>query len=100
MTDHFTSEHASKRRKIESNASSVNVSLMGTQVRPDGTMTPIQDAHSQDADNEEMEVCSLEEAEVIARPSHCSCGYLHGPGTNIHDTTAVGFSVNMMRGPD
>lgn len=31
----------------------------------------------------------------------CPCGYLHGPDMpESHDISAVGFSSNMMRGPD
>lgn len=31
----------------------------------------------------------------------CPCGYLHGPDSlESHDISAVGFSNNMMRGPD
>lgn len=83
-----------KRRKFDRVSDIKRVTLLGTEVRSNGTISPFQVSQ-----NDDMDLCFPEnkkESSII----ECSCGYLHGPGTSDHDKTAVGFSSNMMRGPD
>lgn len=81
-----------KRRKIGSIESSdkMVVTKIGTEIRLNGTMTPSQTVETS---NDAMDT------KILA--SECPCGYLHGPGFNhYHDISAVGFSVDVMRGPE
>lgn len=70
----------------------LHVTLSGTEIRANGTMTPPvgedRSAVLNDIDMDPQEHID------------CPCGYLHGPGSGTHDISAVGFSANMMRGPD
>lgn len=69
-----------KRRKV----AVTYVSQSGTQIRADGTITPSPDA-----------------MDTEVTPAECPCGHLHGPGVlHGHDVAAVGFSSNLMRGPE
>lgn len=81
-----------KRRKIlhAETDFSVFVTQVGTEIRLNGTMTPSQTVEeSTDAMDTEVTACE------------CPCGYLHGPGVhNYHDIAAVGFSADVMKGPD
>lgn len=76
---------AAKRRKLDGDI--VVLSGVGTEIRSNGTVTPA---------NEEFDAMDLR-----VELHDCPCGYLHGPGgEHFHDLGAVGFSANVMRGPD
>lgn len=79
----------SKRRKfVELEAT---VTQIGTEIRSNGTMTPVELIFADENDNMDTEITQEE----------CPCGYLHGPGFgHCHDISAVGFSPNIMRGPE
>lgn len=81
-----------KRRKLVSagTAEAVVITGTGTEVRLDGTITPLQTIETT---NDRMD--------TEVSPRECPCGYLHGPGfDHYHDISAVGFSVDVMRGPE
>lgn len=80
---------AQKKRKVHVILSTRTV--VGTEIRSNGTMTPSELLNETPDDKMDLEVT----------PSDCPCGYMHGPGENHnHDVSAVGFSANVMRGPD
>lgn len=74
-----------KRRRLDCEL--VVRSDVGTEIRSNGTVTPANE------DTDSMDLC--------VELHDCPCGYLHGPGNkHFHDVGAVGFSANVMRGPD
>ncbi|OBA23948.1 hypothetical protein METBIDRAFT_30307 [Metschnikowia bicuspidata var. bicuspidata NRRL YB-4993] len=88
-----------KRRKLEIPLDAERFTSLGTVLRTNGTISPCQVSES-----DTMEICEPKTKKSIMVNSDagsCPCGYLHGPGiSHIHDITAVGFSSNMLRGPD
>lgn len=85
-----------KRRKVSVLANQVPLqsfkSEFGTEIRLNGTITPSQ--------SEATEICS-DDMDTRVTPQECPCGHLHGPGeAHFHDISAVGFSHDVMRGPD
>lgn len=77
-----------KRRKLGHQGLVTSVSKIGTEIRSNGTITPVQVENVDDMDIDTSEV-------------QCPCGHLHGLGEFFsHDISAVGFSSNLMRGPD
>lgn len=80
-----------------------NVSDEGTQIRMDGTMTPVEQSPAVNG-AQFSDACiqqTVDHMDIDTCLSECPCGYLHGPGTSHHlDISAVGLSSNMMRGPD
>lgn len=70
---------------------SVLITSAGSEIRLNGTITPSHTNPPTEAEAEAMEIDTVD----------CPCGYLHGPGVHNHnDIAAVGFSVDVMRGPD
>lgn len=107
---HFTerlSDPDPKRRKLESKNEKESSgprddrpSTKGAIIRQDGTMTPLCSIDSRNEDIENMDVDSVT---AYSQPVNddCPCGYLHGPGDQHHDITAVGLaSVPLLRGPE
>lgn len=66
------------------------MSEFGTEIRLDGTITPCRN-----------DTPATDDMDTEMTPNECPCGHLHGPGVgHFHDISAVGFSADVMRGPD
>lgn len=105
----------SKRRKVVSASApeGLVITKIGTEIRLDGTMTPLQTVDSTidstidsmddsiiDSTNDSTNDSTDDNMDTSISPFECPCGYLHGPGSDhFHDISAVGFSADVMKGP-